>query len=102
MASSETTGNMFTEYFSDIINSEDQNKRIQMTRSYLNSGFASVHPAIWCMGSHYRNSMCGSERLLIINAAFTEHGVPKDSYDAITWLNENPDIIKYFYYRGLV
>ena len=34
MASSETTGNMFTEYVSDIPNSEDQNKRIQMTRSY--------------------------------------------------------------------
>jgi hypothetical protein len=46
--------------------------------------------------------MCGSERLLVINAAFTAHGVPKDAYEAITWLNENPDTIKYFYYRGLV
>ena len=102
MASSEPIENMFTEYFSDTQNPEDQNKRIQMTRSYLNSGFASVHPALWCMGSNYRNSMCSSERLLIINAAFTEHSVPKNAYDAITWLNNNPDTIKYFYYRGLV
>ena len=69
---------------------------IKKTQVYVASGFGTIHPAIRCMGHSYRDSMTYEEKELLINAAFTEHGMPKDIGDAMEWLRLNPDKCVYF------
>ena len=98
MSSSDIQENIFTL----DSNLKDINVRILKTTDYYNTGFASVHPAIWCQGTVYRTFMTSCEKEMLINAANKEHGVPMETYDAVQWLIENTDKIKFFYYRGLI
>ena len=75
---------------------------IKKTLVYAASGFSTIHPAIHCMGHSYRGSMTHEEKELLINTAFTEHGMPKDIGNAIKWLRQNPDKCVYFRHRELL
>lgn len=76
-------------------------ENVNKTRTYVESIFATIHPAIYCMGHLYRRTMSSDEKEITINTAFIEHGMPKDVTDAISWLVSNPHKYEYFRYRGI-
>ena len=99
---SDSNLNLFTKSNPSDMSDLDWKKylvNVNKTRAYVESIFPTIHPAVYCMGSHYRMTMSSHEKELTINTAFIEHGMPKDVSDAISWLVSNPHKYEYFRYR---